>query len=40
MSREEIVKGFYRQYQEDERLVKSRQGQLEFAVTMEYLQKY
>ena len=36
----EMVKGFYKQYDEDARLIKSRQGQLEYRVTMDYIHRY
>ena len=38
--REEIVTSFYNQYDESARLVKSRQGQLEYAVTMDYIHRH
>lgn len=38
--RVEIVSGFYSRYQEEERLIKSRQGQLEFRLTMDYIHQY
>ena len=36
----EIVNSFYGTYDEDARLVKSRHGQLEYAVTMEYIHRF
>ncbi len=38
--RSEIVSEFYNKINEDVRLEKSRQGQLEFLVTMEYIHRY
>lgn len=35
-----IVTGFYEQYEEEERLGKSRHGRLEFLTTMEYIHRY
>ena len=40
MDRIEIVKGFYEQVNEDVRLESSRQGQLEFFITMNYIHKF
>jgi len=40
MDRIEIVKGFYEQVNEDVRLESSRQGQLEFFITMNYFHKF
>ena len=39
-TRTEIVTGFYDQADEDSRLQRSRHGQLEFAVTMNYIHRY
>lgn len=39
-TREEIVKGFYGEIEEEKRLTKSRHGQLEFATTMAYIHRY
>ena len=39
-SREEIVKDFYTQIEEDERLKQSCHGRLEYAATMSYIHKY
>ena len=39
-TRQEIVGSFYSEVCEDRRLVKSRHGQLEYAVTMEYIHKF
>lgn len=39
-TREEIVSGFYGAYSEEDRLTRSRHGQLEYATTMEYIGKY
>ena len=39
-SRQEIVSDFYTDYEEDTRLERTRHGQLEFAITMEYVHKY
>lgn len=36
----EFVKDFYAEYSEEGRLQRSRQGQLEFLTTMEYIHKY
>ena len=38
-TREEIVSGFYGAYSEEDRLTRSRHGQLEYATTMEYIGK-
>lgn len=38
--RVEIVSGFYDAIDEESRLVKSRHGQLEYAVTMEYIHRF
>ena len=35
-----IVKGFYEEVSEDDRLERSRHGQLEYATTMEYIHRY
>ena len=40
MEREEILNDFYNSYSEDARLKNSRQGQLEYAVTMHYIHKF
>ena len=40
MERTEILKEFYGQIDEDERLNKSRQGQLEYLVTMNYIHRF
>ena len=39
-SREDIVSAFYRQADEDSRLLRSRHGQLEYAVTMHYIHRF
>lgn len=39
-TREEIVSGFYNQYGEDDRLTRSRHGQLEYRTTMSYIHRY
>ena len=39
-TRAEIVSDFYRQADEDRRLLRSRHGQLEYAVTMDYIHRY
>ena len=39
-TRKEIVSGFYDQVNEDERLRRSRHGQLEYRTTMSYLHRY
>jgi ubiquinone/menaquinone biosynthesis C-methylase UbiE len=39
-TRTEIVSGFYDQADEDSRLRRSRHGQLEYAVTMNYIHRY
>jgi ubiquinone/menaquinone biosynthesis C-methylase UbiE len=39
-TRKEIVSGFYDQSREDDRLKRSRHGQLEYAVTMSYIHRY
>lgn len=38
--RETIVKGFYAQYKEENRLDASKQGRVEFATTMHYIHKF
>lgn len=38
--REEIVRGFYEQSDEDGRLLRTRHGQLEFRTTMSYIHRY
>lgn len=40
MKRVEILKDFYENIDEDKRLVKTRQGQLEYFVTMNYIHKF
>jgi len=40
MKRTEIINDFYNKSNEDARLEKSRQGQLEYAVTMNYIHKF
>ena len=40
MNRTEIVTDFYKSYNEDVRLEKSRHGQLEYFVTMHYIHKF
>ena len=39
-TREEIVSAFYGKYDEDGRLQRSRHGQLEYAVTMDYIHRF
>ena len=39
-TRKEIVSGFYEEYGEDSRLVRSRHGQLEYRTTMHYIHRY
>lgn len=39
-SRIDIVSGFYGQYEEDKRLLKTRHGQLEYATTMHYIHRF
>ena len=39
-TRTEIVSSFYSQVDEDNRLQRSRHGQLEYAVTMHYIHRY
>ena len=39
-TRKEIVSSFYEQVNEDERLLRSRHGQLEYRTTMEYIHRY
>lgn len=39
-TRAEIISGFYGQYDEDERLRRTRHGQVEFAVTMHYIHRF
>ena len=39
-TRKEIVSGFYDQYSEDGRLSRSRHGQLEYHITMNYIHRY
>ena len=40
MEREEMLSELYAQFDEDDRLRKSRQGQLEYLVTMTYIRKF
>lgn len=40
MERAEMIGQFYGQINEDDRLLKTRQGQLEYRVTMNYIHKY
>ena len=39
-TREEILRGFYGQYDEDDRTTRSRHGQLEYRTTMAYIHRY
>jgi ubiquinone/menaquinone biosynthesis C-methylase UbiE len=39
-TRKEIISSFYSRVNEEDRLKKSRQGQLEYAVTMHYIHRY
>lgn len=39
-TREHIVKSFYANYKEEERLEKDRQGQMEYITTMHYIHQY
>ena len=39
-TREEIISGFYKENREDDRLTRSRHGQLEYATTMAYIHKF
>ena len=39
-TREEIITGFYNQVDEDSRLQNNRHGQLEYAVTMQYIHRF
>ena len=39
-TRAEIISGFYGQYDENERLRRTRHGQVEFAVTMHYIHRF
>ena len=39
-TREEIISSIYSRYDEDRRLLKSRQGQLEYRTTMAYIHRY
>ena len=39
-TRKEIVSSYYGQYDEDERTVRSRHGQLEYCTTMAYIHRY
>ena len=39
-TRQEIVRGFYEQYDENKRLERSRHGQLEFRTTLAYIHRY
>lgn len=40
MKRKELICAFYERYDEDTRLLKSRQGQLEYTTTMYYIHKF
>jgi len=40
MERTEMINAFYGQINEDDRLLKSRQGQLEYRITMSYIHKF
>lgn len=40
LTREEMISGFYGQYDEDGRTTRSRHGQLEFCTTMAYIHRY
>ena len=40
MNRKEMLNDLYAQFNEDDRLCKSRQGQLEYLVTMTYIHKF
>lgn len=40
MNRKELLSAFYDKYNEDTRLLKSRQGQLEYITTMHYIHKF
>lgn len=40
MRRKELISAFYEKYNEDIRLLKSRQGQLEYLTTMYYIHKF
>lgn len=40
MGRIEMINDFYKQINEDDRLNKSRQGQLEYFITMHYIHKF
>ena len=39
-SRTEILKEIYSRFDEDGRLLRSRQGQLEYVTTMEYIHRF
>ena len=39
-TRKEIINSYYTQYDENGRLAKTRHGQLEYAVTMDYIHRY
>lgn len=39
-TRKEIIAGFYGQYDEDGRMIRSRHGQLEYRTTMAYIHRY
>lgn len=39
-TREEIISGFYQQYDEDGRTLRTRHGQLEFFTTMHYIHRF
>ena len=40
MERTEMIKRLYGHIQEDDRLLQTRQGQLEYRITMHYIHKY
>ena len=40
MERTEMIGQLYGQINEDDRLLKTRQGQLEYRITMNYIHKY
>lgn len=40
MKRTEIINEIYNSFSEDDRLKKSRQGQLEYFITMNYIHKF
>ena len=39
-TREEIVKEIYSRFDEDARLIRSRQGQIEYLTTMAYIHRF